>query len=309
MLIPLPKGEEFSPEECFGCAQVFRWFERGGCWYGSSGRTAYAVRRLPGAVAVRTLGRPVTLEEARQFLGLDRVLAPVQAELSADARLAAAIRIAPGLRILRQDPWECCLSFVCAQNSSVRKIERSLERLCAEWGDAVRFPEGVTVHLPPPPDRLAEVGESALRTTGLGYRARYVSGVARAVGDGAVQPASLRGLPYPQALAELLRLPGVGRKVADCILLFALDQPAALPIDVWVRRALWRLYGDELRAYSGEPGPRPGASLGRAEVDFLNRFARDRWAEHTGYVQQVLFHALRTGSAIIGEPASGRSRP
>jgi len=166
-----------------------------------------------------------------------------------------------------------------------------LETLARRWGVLHRWPEGPETAVLPTPSALVGATEADLREAGLGYRARYVAAAARAVADGAPL-AALRGRPYPEALAGLLAFPGVGRKVADCVLLFSLNRPEAFPVDVWVRRALRESYARALARFDPRlASPRP--SLAAWEYESLVRFARGRWGSDAGYAQQCLFHARR----------------
>jgi N-glycosylase/DNA lyase len=106
---------------------------------------------------------------------------------------------------------------------------------------------------------------------------------------------NLANLPYDEALSALLALPGIGRKVADCILLFSLNQPHACPVDVWVRRVVHELYPTELARYLPDAAQRAERALTPKEYDAITRFAWERWGSLAGYAQQYLFHARRLG--------------
>ncbi len=236
----------------------------------------------------------MTAGDAWRFLGLDHGLLQLRQQLAGDRWVAASMDTAPGLRLLRQDPWECTVNFLCSQNSNIPKIELSTERVARTYGTVHRWPEGIEVATLPPPERLANVPCDDLRSTALGYRCRYMVDSAAMVASGEVKLPQLRGLPYAEALAELLRLPGVGRKVADCILLFAMDQHGAFPVDVWVRRVIHELYPAKLAPYLPDAAERTLTALSSREHDALVRLARDRWGDLAGYAQQYLFHARRT---------------
>lgn len=304
LVLPFPGGEPFSLDETFGCGQIFRWRRTlRGAWRGPYGAVALEVQAVPGGVAVtsRGSGSGPPAGDIWRFLGLDFPLRRAREILGADAHVSRAMDATPGLRILRQDPWDCVSGFVCAQWSSVAKIERSTGWLAREWGQAVPFPDGEMIHLCPPAGRLAALVPDALRPAGLGYRCRYVVGTAQAVAAGDVDLDALRGAEYPDALAALLRLPGFGRKVADCVLLFALDQRCACPVDVWVRRAFHDWYSEELAARL----PAEADALTPREHRALVQFAWDRWGDLAGYAQQYLFHARRGGARhTVPEPCA-----
>lgn len=298
----MPPDEPLDLFHTFRCGQIFRWRQHGETWYGPFGRGALSVLRVPEGVEVRALGCEVTAEEAAAFLGLGVSLREVYRRLSGDPWVRAAMDAVPGLRILRQDPWECTVNFICSQNSNIPKIELSTERLARASGTVHRWREGIEVAALPAPQVLAELEPEALRECGAGYRCRYLVESARMVASGEVPLHALRGMAYPDALQSLLRLPGIGRKVADCILLFALDQPQACPVDVWVRRVIHELYPQELARYLPDAASRAEKPLSPREYDAILRFARDRWGSQAGYAQQYLFHARRL--CLIGRAHS-----
>jgi N-glycosylase/DNA lyase len=152
--------------------------------------------------------------------------------------------------------------------------------------------EAATVYTFPTPGALAGVSVEELRECGLGYRAPYVAGTARAIAAGGWDLEALRSVGYREALASLLALPGIGRKVADCILLFSLDKGEAFPVDVWVRRLIHQYYGFAVESAAGAPG---STTPGDREYDAIQRFAGERWGEWAGYAQQYLFYGKRLG--------------
>jgi N-glycosylase/DNA lyase len=307
VLLPLPPGEPLDLEATLRCGQAFRWRRHGDTWYGPLGQVSLALRQVPGGIQARCLGGELAPAQIAAFLSLDVHLASVQEQLGTDPRLRAAIGSAPGLRLLRQDPWECLVGFLCSQWSNVPRIERTLELLALRAGAVVRWgeiePGAPDIPVLPPAAVLAELPETALRECSLGYRAAYLRSAAFQVAAGEPALPGLATLPYDEALRQLLALPGVGRKVADCVLLFALEQPAAFPVDVWVRRVLYELYPRELTSYTGCATPPGAGPPGPREHAALVRFAHDRWGALAGYAQQYLFHARRTGalSAHAGE--------
>ena len=299
--LPLPWAEPLDLETTFRCGQIFRWRLHRDTWYGPYRGGSLAVRHTLGRVEARALGVEVTAGEVWRFLGLDVPLNEVYRSLGDDPWVLRAIEAAPGLRILRQDPWECLAGYICSQNSNIAKIELSLERVARFAGTVHRWPEGVEVTSFPDPVALAALSLDQLRETALGYRCPYLSAAAVRVASGAIDLEALRSEPYEAALAALLEVPGIGRKVADCILLFSLDQPHAVPVDVWVRRVLHELYRGRLRRYLPDLTERAGKALTAREYDALVAFARGRWGALAGYAQQYLFHARRLN--LLGGPA------
>ena len=269
--------------------QAFRWHNDDGVWSGFiEGRLLTLERDDSG---LRVTSDPQTHPDAAQavasYFRLDDDLPAIYAQLCEDERLAAAVRQHWGLRILRQDPWECLIAFICSQNSNIPRIAKMQETLASTLGGEATLGT-LTRRSFPTPEALASAGEQRLRELGLGYRARYVAGTAEVVASGGLDLPQLRSAPYDDAKAALLALPGVGEKVADCVLLFALDHLDAAPIDRWVRRALedWYLDGQRLRY---------------AE---LLAWTQNTFGPYSGYAQQYLFFRRRETARAKGKADS-----
>jgi N-glycosylase/DNA lyase len=203
---------------------------------------------------------------------------------------------------MKQDVWECLLSFAVATNSNIPRIAGMISNLCDRLGDEVEF-EGDHYRLFPGPERVAGADLAVLTACGLGYRAKFVKSIAEGVIEGRVNLEELRLHDYPRA-RELLTekilgrktLIGIGPKVADCVLLFSCDKYSAFPIDVWVARVLARyyphLFDPDLRekltaVVLGKTG------LSEAIYDRIAERARSYFGEYAGYAQQYLFHYER----------------
>lgn len=236
------------------------------------GRLAYLYRQSDGLHAQGDWDR----DALRRYLDLDRDyarLADRYCELEAARR---AIALYPGLRVLRQDPWEALVAFILSANNNVQRIRNLAAAISRELGPRFDF-RGEAIYGLPAPDRMAQCDEAQLRALGVGYRAPYLIETARRVAEG-FPLWELQNWPYADAHAALVQLPGVGDKVADCVLLFGCGHTSAFPVDVWVERLLksWL----KLEAKS------------RKE---MQRKARAILGEEAGLLQQFLFHAARMG--------------
>ena len=288
MLLPL--HQPLDLETTLDSGQLFRWQRQGGWWSGFVGGHLVRLRGRPGGLEYRTTLRPEDPDPEAgmgallsRFFRLDDDLAAVHRSLSQDPRLAQAITQAPGLRLLRQEPWECLVSFICSTNSNIPRIAGIVERLAQSFGRPVRLGELERFAFPSP-EALAETDEARLRALGLGYRAPYVLETARAIAGGRLAGGrlsleELRGQEYETAKETLMGLPGVGPKVADCVLLFALEKLEAFPVDVWLRRVLEEEFSVERKL--------PYAKLAA--------WARERFGPWAGYAQQHLYYASRWG--------------
>ena len=198
-------------------------------------------------------------------------------DITRDVRVAAMVGKFQGLRLLRQEPWECLIAFICSANSNLPRIHANMEAMAQAFGTPVIL-DGFTRHSFPTASRLAEAGEIRLRELGLGFRAPYVVRASEMVARGDIDLDLLRRAPYGQAKEQLMAIPGVGPKVADCVLLHSLDKLEAFPIDVWIRRALldWYL-----------PDQKPPS------IKVMHEWAQDYFGPYAGYAQLFLFHGRR----------------
>ena len=213
----------------------------------------------------------------RSYFRLDDDIDAIYADICRDRRVSEMVARYPGLRILRQEPWECAVAFICSANSNIPRIHQNMEAMAAALGEPLEL-DGEVRHTFPGPARLAAAGEGTLRRLGLGFRAPYVAAAAQQVCAGELDLAALAGAPYADAKARLMECRGIGAKIADCIAVFALDKLEAFPVDVWVRRALAEWYF-----------PMQKKPPDRALVEW----AQGYFGRYAGYSQQYLFHGRR----------------
>jgi N-glycosylase/DNA lyase len=260
--------------------QVFRWRPADGAWQGVIG--SRWVRLAPTATGLHawTAAPAGDWSWLHHFLQTGLDFPAVLATFPADEPLRQAVAACPGLRLLRQDPWECLASFILSSTKQIVQIRQIVGLLCERFGAPC---EGhATARAFPAPPRIAAATEAELRACKMGFRAPSLLAAARAIAGGQFDLEKIQGMDYPAARAELMKLRGVGGKIADCVLLFAYGCDSAFPVDVWVARALQELYF-----------PRRRASEKR-----LRHFAATHFGPHAGYAQQYLFHYMRTrGSA------------
>jgi len=269
------------------CGQAFRWEKQGEWWYGVAGQCPLKISQV---------GNELRFENAsarfvRDYFGLDDSLSEIFEQIAKDRHVKCAVREFAGLRILRQGPWECLVSYICATYKSIPAIKNMLLRLCTKFGHEVFF-EGRSFHVFPTPVKLAQVSVGELAECGLGYRAKYVSETAKTVLETGVDFEGLRRLPYEEARKALLCLSGVGPKVADCVLLFSLGKLEAFPVDVWMRRVILRHYAEHFpREFVNKMACEK--SLSRAEYERLSLFGRSYFGRYAGYAQECLYHYER----------------
>ena len=155
-----------------------------------------------------------------------------------DDYLRSAAEFGRGIRILRQDTWEMIITFILSQQNNIPRIKGLIRTLSERYGRRKETPDKSVYYTFPEAEALSKATEQELRDLKLGYRSKYICGTAQMVADGRISLEALRSLDYADARAELMRLPGIGGKVADCICLFALHQMDAFPVDTHIKKVM-----------------------------------------------------------------------
>ena len=259
--------------------QAHRWKKSEG-WYSGVVRGEFIQIRQKGQVVEFSSGpspESAAASMLRDYFRLDDDIDAIYRDINRDVRVAAMVRKYPGLRILRTEPWECLVAFICSANNNIGRIHQLMERMSDEFGSPLQL-NGQTRHTFPSPADLAEAGEGELRRLGLGFRAPYVDQTSKAVLEGRLDLPALVRMPYQEAKAALMEIKGIGPKIADCIAVFSLEKLEAFPIDVWIRRALVEWY------FPGQKTPPDKELLA---------WAQDHFGRYGGYAQQYLFHGQR----------------
>jgi N-glycosylase/DNA lyase len=270
------------------CGQAFRWDKRGEWWCGVIGEHVFKIRQIGNVLEFEN----IDARFVRTYFGLDDDLLKILSQIRKDTHIMQAIEAFKGLRILRQDPWECLISYICATYKNISAIKQMLSNLSKKFGDKINF-DGYDFYTFPTPERLAKATAKELVKCGLGYRAKYVSETAKMVYENRYEFEGLRKIAYEKAKEELLNFLGVGLKVADCVLLFSLGKLEAFPVDVWIKRVILKYYASHfpnefIRKISSKK------SLTGSEYEKLNLFGRRYFGEYAGYAQEYLYHYERT---------------
>ncbi|MEX2431319.1 MAG: DNA glycosylase [Dehalococcoidia bacterium] len=280
----LPLTQPLDLPSTLASGQCFRWRQdAAGAWVGVLGCDIVRLSVMPEGLTIQSTPTPPAelAEYIAAYLRLDDDLPAIQARLGVDAHVAEGIAHYPGLRLLRQDPWETLAGFILSSTSNIPRISRTMELIAANYGEPVSL-DNATRYTFPPAAVLADAGEEALRGLGCGFRAPYLAQAAAAVAFGGLPLHGLRGAPYADAMAALTSLHGVGEKVADCVMLFSLDLLEAFPADRWVRRVVEEWYGlpPDLR------------------YDGVRQWAWARFGGDAGYANQFLFWDRRQRKAL-----------
>jgi N-glycosylase/DNA lyase len=284
ILLPV---QQYDLAATLDSGQVFRWQAVGETWTGIVGRHQVRLTATPDGIHAQTAAPVSDWRWLREFLQTDADLPAILSTFPDDEPMRQAVAACPGLRLLRQEPWECLASFILSATKQIVQIRQIVALLCQHFGEPAHgtWPTAIQreqpLHLPhafPTPERIAAASEAELRACKMGFRAPSLLAAARAIAEGRFDLEAVRKMNYAQAREQLMTLRGVGGKIADCVLLFGYGFDSAFPVDVWIERALQELYF-----------PRRRASEKR-----LRHFAATHFGPHAGYAQQYLFHYMRT---------------
>jgi N-glycosylase/DNA lyase len=259
--------------------QAFRWLPREGAWEGVVQQRWVRLRATAEGIHAQTAERVADWMWLQNYLQTDVELSAVLKTFPDDEPMRAAVNACWGIRLLRQDPWECLASFILSSTKQIVQIQQIVALLCERLGEPLAVPGG---HEPvfsfPSAARLAACAERDLRDCKMGFRAPNLLRTAQLIANGNLDLESLRTLDVETARARLVELPGVGPKIANCVLLFAYGFQQAFPVDVWVMKALQQLYFPKRRVSAKR----------------LKKFVATHFGENAGYAQQYLFHYMRT---------------
>lgn len=235
---------ELILDETLDCGQAFRWTKVDENTY-----TGYYVDRYleisgnDGVFTLKNTSEEEFLSVWANYFDLERSYAELKEKYSTDATLKKACEYSVGIRLLKQDAWEALVSYIFSQHNNIPRIKGIISRLVEHYGC---FPTAET---------LADETPESLSFLRSGFRAKYVIDGAKKVRSGEVDLEKARTLPYEEAKAELMKIKGVGPKVADCVLLYGLNRIEAWPVDVWIKRVMENYYPDGLpECISGTQG-------------------------------------------------------
>ncbi|MFO8028084.1 MAG: DNA glycosylase [Opitutales bacterium] len=274
-----PGLSEAALAETLDGGQAFRWNRTGDHYEGRWGVHVVRLRAhetgIQWSAPISQQPDPV-IDALGSYFALDRNFEALTEALPwrSDPVLRTAVESFPGLRILRQPLGETLFGFLCSSTKQITQIKGICEAVAQDLGDPL--PDGS--HALPAWWQIAAAGETRLRAAKLGYRAKYIHQTACFLSQNHGWLEETGALPTDAARGRLLSLPGVGRKIADCVLLFGMGRLDAFPIDTWVQKILVRAYG-----------------LGGWKTDQLLDFARIHFGPAAGLAQQYLFAAARAG--------------
>jgi len=297
-LIEIP-ASDFELAMTLDSGQVFHWEKAGDGFVGTIGDCAVYIEQRANVLTARTSGykldglKPSSLRRlVTNYFALDHPLADICASFPSDPIMNEARDFCRGLRIIRQPKWECLATFICSSMKQVAHIRQISLALRRRFGERRKIGNRFAYTFPPA-RRIACASENDLRECALGYRARNLLMTARRVSSGKAALQVWSALADADLREKLCALPGVGMKVANCVMLFAYERLRAFPIDVWIERVLKQQYFSRKKKVT--------------ELR-LREFAETYFGEHGGYAQQYLFHHARRARGSRRVASAGAPR-
>lgn len=274
----LENVHDFSAKHIFECGQSFRWNRQpDGSYTGVAFGKVINVKSDEENNRVQLLN--TNLKDFNDiwfdYFDLGRDYGEIKRTLSQDEVLQTAIRYGQGIRILKQDPWEMLISYIMSANNRIPMIARSIGLLSQMYGQPITY-NGETYYTFPTPQELSVAKLCDIEKCKAGFRCKYIEKAIRMVLDGTIDLDYIKALDIESARQELLKVPGVGGKVADCIMLFSMQKYGSYPVDVWIKRVTEHFYLHE-----------------DVPMKAIHAFARDKFGDLAGFAQEYLFYYAR----------------
>ena len=277
--------ESFEPKHIFECGQCFRWnLEQDGSYTGVVGDNVINVRKEQKNIIIKGNFKEKAKDVCDRYFDLDTNYEEIKQKLSdIDDNMKLSIEYGNGIRILHQDVWEALISFIISANNNIPRIKGIIERISKEYGRKIEL-QGKEYYTFPTPDELSKASVKDLRNLGLGFRDTRVFETTRIVANKQIDIEKLENIEDVNKLREeLLKFPGVGPKVADCIMLFSMKKYEVFPIDVWVKRVMTELYFNT----------KPCEIKVNPNNQKILEFANNKFGKLAGLAQQYLFYWRR----------------
>ncbi|MBS1259544.1 MAG: hypothetical protein MAG551_02616 [Candidatus Scalindua arabica] len=272
------KVKDFNLTHTLDCGQIFR-INRVNDWYFVNAQdNFFKIKQIRNEIEFHGVDKEFVVH----FFSLNENLPKILKEINKDKYIEKSIDKYRGLRLIKQDPWECLISFICSSASNIPRIKSKLKALSECFGKKITL-DGVCNYTFPPPGKINDYGK--IMDAKTGFRARYILEANNTIDTKHLN--SLRTQPYNLAKNELKKINGVGDKVADCVLLFSLGFNQAFPVDTWIKKTVQLLYFDN----------------NNVSNDRIREFGLDYFGAHAGYAQQYLFmysrNDLNKGSSLL----------
>ncbi len=266
---------DFDLCQTFDCGQCFRWDKRDDGYIGIA---------FGKALKISQTGNTLTLFDTKksdwdniwsEYFDMERDYGAIKTALSEDKVIKEAVTFGSGIRILNQEPFECLISFIISASNNIPRIKKIINSLCTSFGEKITY-SGEDFYTFPTAQRISKLTLEELSVIKAGFRDKYILNAAKAVANGQLDLECLKNASFEYAKSELLKLSGVGSKVAECALLFSLRKYSSFPVDVWIKRIMEYCYFD-----------------GEQTKEAVSALARDKFGELGGFAQQYLFYWAR----------------
>lgn len=263
-------------ENSINSGQVFLWRKNGNYWYGINGQD---ILKISNSGSIKSY-QNIKTDFFRKKDNIEKIIKSI----SKDSITKKAVKQYAGLRILEQDPFQCLISFITSSNSNIQKIKSSLEKISKKFGVKVKF-DNQEFFLFPKPEKLANASINEIKSCGVGYRARFIKEAANRTVLEKINFEYLKKTNYQNAKDEICLIPGVGNKVADCVLLFSLNKLESFPLDRWMIRILEKYYSDKFQLET--------KTITEKQYGILHEKIVNHFGPYAGYSQQFLFKMER----------------
>ena len=272
------KIKDFDPKHIFECGQAFRWRREDDDSYTAiHGGKIINVKNDNENIIFSNTNEEDFQNIWYNYFDLQTDYGKIKAELSKDKVLEEAIKFGEGIRILNQDPYETTISFIISANNQIPRIKKSIELISENYGEFIGEYKGKKYYSFPEPEVLANTDEKELEEKcKVGYRSKYIVNTSKMIYNKEVNLDELYSIKTKDAKEILMKLPGVGPKVSDCILLFSLNKNDAFPVDVWVKRVMEHFYLKE-----------------DTKLKDISKYADEKFGDLGGFAQQYLFYYAR----------------
>ncbi|MCZ7356016.1 MAG: DNA glycosylase [Candidatus Methanoperedens sp.] len=264
-------ANDFNLDHTLSCGQVFRWEKKEDCWVGVVNGAVVRVKQKGGELIINS---SLGAEFIRHYFRLDDDMERIYSEINKDKEMDSLIQKYRGLHLIRQDPWECLVSYICSSNNTIKNITNSMRRMCECFG--MEIEKGYYSF--PTPQALAETEQCDMEQCRMGFRAPRVLEVASMITKGEFDLCGIKDLSYDKGRTELVKIKGVGNKIADCVLLFAFGKLESFPVDTHIEQIMDRFYGENFRNAKK-------SKKREAIAEFAHRY----FGRYCGYAQEYLY--------------------
>ena len=281
----LKNVKSFEPKHIFECGQCFRWNqEEDESFTGVVGTNVINIKKVENDIIIKGKFIDNIKDVCKDYFDLETDYEEIKEKLSKiDDNLKTSIAYGKGIRILHQDSWEALISFIISANNNIPRIKGIIERISKKYGKEIKW-NNKKYYTFPTVDELSRASVKDLRLLGLGFRDTRVFETTRMVKNKKIDIGKLEYIKDVNTLREeLLKFPGVGPKVADCIMLFSMKKYQVFPIDVWVKRVMTELYFDN---------DKEEVKVNPTNQKILE-FANNKFGKLAGLAQQYLFYWRR----------------